>query len=628
MQPAASRPSPAAGLLTRRRAKLALAAWLLCLGAGKTLFGGEPAPSDELLKLVPADAGLIVTVDRLREQSRAILDSQLFEDVRGLPVFQAWLGAEKVRDFERSRGQIEGFLETSFGEVRDEILGDAVVLALRLPADKADPAEARGLLVLKARDPKLLERLVGLVNSTQQQNGEIADLSEQRRGSTVYLTRTFHPGDDHMPESFVIFPDGTFAFSNAESLIHEVIDRKTKAGTPMQGSVADRPSFRSTAARLPAGAAARLFVEPSLPRRLLGRLPAPNSDEDRGFRTFIERYVGGLDYVGAALVIRDQEIKIQAVQAFQPDRFRELAGTWLSNQDSNRPGSRLLTVPTSTLALMTLNINFPSLYRTLTDLVPAADRPRIAKLETLAEGLLLGLDVRRRVVPALGPRVVAYIEPPDFSNAKDDAATGRFPFPTIVAAEIDEEAVRHLGTERSPTVAAALDNALKTVFAALSLDEKRVPASGHIEVHELDGATVTSLSTPYPFAYAVDHAGRRLVLGNSPEAVTRYLEAGGDPRAGARFQAIRSAAFPDRESYGCIDLAAIHDLVVKHRERLIESTARKEQRSASDVGRDLDQVLGLVGLFDAAFVTARADADDAVLEHTVGLLPLASYQGR
>ena len=59
------------------------------------------------------------------------------------------------------------------------MLGDAVVFALRLPPERpADPTHAQGLLLLKARDPALLKRLIDLVNTLQKNNGEISEVAE------------------------------------------------------------------------------------------------------------------------------------------------------------------------------------------------------------------------------------------------------------------------------------------------------------------------------------------------------------------------------------------------------------------------------------------------------------------
>ena len=621
---------------TRRRFRVQAVATLFAvvfrLVSASAAVVDEPAPSDALLKFVPADAGLILTIDRLREHSEEILGSRLARDVQELPAFKTWLDTDKVRDLLRSRGRIEEFFQTTLGEFRDEVLGDAVVLALRLPPEKsADPVEARGLLVLRARDPKLLNRMVDLVNTTQERNGEIAELSEHKRGATVYHTRTFHAGDGHPPESFVIFPDGTFAFSNDEHLIHEVVDRKTAAvASSSIGSVADREGFKLMSAGLPSRAVCRLFVDPKVALRLLGGLPAKSSDDDRGAPAMLGRYLDDLDFIGAGLVVDDRGIKLHAIQAFEAEKFRESTAPLVAEPSVDRPGTRLYAVPDSATALVALGVDFPTVYRLLVGLVPAADRHKIPKIEALASGLSLGLDLRRQVLPALGPRVVAYLEPPNRSSAKakNEAGLGGFSFPFVVAAEIDDEADADPDADCAPAVAAAIDNALNTVLTVVSLDEKRVPADARVETRDVDRIAVKSLNASSPFAYAVDRPGRRLILGSSAEAVARYLEAGSNPKAGARFKAIQAVAFPDCDAYACLDLAAIHGLAVQYRDRFIESTAKKERRSSADVGRDLDQVLGIVQLFDAAFFSTRVDAKNAALEHAFGLLPRSAAGDR
>ena len=57
-----------------------------------------------------------------------------------------------------------------------------------------------------------------------------------------------------------------------------------------------------------------------------------------------------------------------------------------------------------------------------------------------------------------------------------------------------------------------------------------------------------------------------------------------------------------------------------HRARLIEVTASKEHRSREDVTRDLDQMLSLARLFDAAYLTVRFEPHSQTILHTLGLL--------
>ena len=126
---------------------------------GLVLFTGvtsaiafEPArAADELLRLVPADATVVVTLEGLRDQVRSLSVSRLVADLHRLPSVRAWLESEKYRRLERSCADIEAFLGVKLSDLRDELIGDAVVLVLRLDPDAPpDPSQARGLFLLRA----------------------------------------------------------------------------------------------------------------------------------------------------------------------------------------------------------------------------------------------------------------------------------------------------------------------------------------------------------------------------------------------------------------------------------------------------------------------------------------------
>ena len=104
-----------------------------------------------------------------------------------LPAVKAWLDSDKFHQFERSRAQIETALGANLNDVRDELLGDAVVLALRLPADPAaDPSLGGGMLLVQVRDYALLKRLISFVNTAQQDTGELTRVVDHQRGGTTY----------------------------------------------------------------------------------------------------------------------------------------------------------------------------------------------------------------------------------------------------------------------------------------------------------------------------------------------------------------------------------------------------------------------------------------------------------
>lgn len=597
-------PSPwRRAIVDRPRARLV---GLLSIVAMGLSLANPVRADDALLRLVPADAGLIFTIDGFRDRSRAILETEIAREFRRLPAFSAWLDSPKVRDFDASRERIEDFLQASFREIGDEIFGDAVALALVVPTNS--PADARGLLVLRARDPKLLNRLIDRINAEQKNNGELAAISEHGREGSTYFTREFHEHSGRPNESFVTFPDGTFALSNADRLIEWVIDRKV---APEGDSAADLAGFQKVSARLPKSAAARLFLNADLARRVAAALPSDNSPGSKRALEVIQNHAGALQYAGAALTVDDSAITIQSAQAFEPGKLRQLAGWWTSTTSPERagPGPRLDSVPSSALALASINIDVASFYRSLAGLVPERDRPKLEKLETIIGGLLLGLDLRTRVLPALGPRIIACLDAP----ADDPAETppGGSPLPLVIATEIREPA------GASPSTAEALDNALRVFLTALSLDESRVPPGGRV----VSKNGVTALSVPFPFAFAVDRPGRRLAIGSSAAALARYLEADVAPDAGSRFRKLREAAFPKYGSFVCFDLAAISDLAARNKDKLIAFAAKRRDRPTQDVAKDIDQALALVRLFDAAFLAGRVDDSNALIETSLGLIP-------
>ena len=141
-------PAPARQWLPSWRTILGLELILLATAARAV----EPvSPARELQKLIPPDASVVLTVEDLRGQVRELLASRLAAEFPKLPTVKAWFDSEKYEQLETARDQIEGVLQAKLTEIRDQIVGDAVVLALRLPPDSPfDPSQARGILALKA----------------------------------------------------------------------------------------------------------------------------------------------------------------------------------------------------------------------------------------------------------------------------------------------------------------------------------------------------------------------------------------------------------------------------------------------------------------------------------------------
>ncbi len=586
---------------------------------------GEPvSPTRELQKLIPADASVVLTVEDLRGQVRELLASRLASDFLNLPAVKNWFDSEKYEQLETARDQIEGMLQAKLTEIRDQVLGDAVVIALRLPPDRPfDPGKAQGILVLKAGNPALLKRLIDLINTIQKQNGELATVVERVRGDVSYFVREFPAGSDRRAEAYVTFPDGTFAISNFGELITDLIDRKTAkhdAGSHGPASLADLPRFQSLDHKLPGRALARLYIDSRLAESLHKDSPQPKSPPE----ALIRRYVAALEAAGAALVVADQNIEINTAEVFEPHKFDGLFGS--ANVQSPSTPPRLDHVPATALAVGSLEVDFAALYRVLVQFVPEGEQARRASIETVLKGLLLGMDLQSQILPRLGPHILAFVDAPAGwkPGHRDEAAVSRnWPFPIVLAVEMraDTQPTSPLPkTPRQPTVADALDNALNTALAVVTLNGKFAEAHSSVVTHEVAGVCVKTLDPPIPFAYAMDPSSHRLLLGNSAAAVDRFLSSGSKLSAGARFSQLQASAFPKADSFLCLDLAAVETMITTHHDRIIEMLASRKPRPRDEVARDLDQFVALSPLFDAASLTHRVEGDRACIYHTLGLL--------
>jgi hypothetical protein len=595
-------------------------------------------------------------VEDLREHYASLAGSSMVQGLGQLPAVRGWLDSDRGRALSAARTQIEAFLHTSLADIRDDLLGDAVVFSLQLGVAADGTDDPRGLLLLRARDRELLDRLVRLVNDAQLDAGELERLGDADWHGVAYRIREYPAASGRASDYFIRFDDGTFAMSNSEVLIRGVIDRKVRgpsfgidgrhpapvAGEPEgQGvgqvgsisSLAEASSFRSVAGRLPGRdrALARLFVNPAMIRKLIAATPDPADPAAARVVAQLEKSLTAIDYAGASLSWKDGILALDVAQVIDPERLAPWMRRWAGD---SRPldHSLLQTVPRSALAVGSPHADLVAARELLRLLVPADDQPRLDTLELALSGLFQGRDLIDRVLPLLGPGLVVYVEPPGLARAE---SPGGNPAPAARDATFPIVAVVQLGDEgpetgrgapagvdtggRGGSIVDAADNAFRTLLALTALDEKRAEGRSRVSRREVAGTWVSTLEPAVPFAYAVDRDRRRLVLGTSPAAVARWLEAGRDRASSERFQALRERAFPEGR-FACIDLRAVSTLAGSVRDQLARELAAGKDRPVDAVARDLDQVLGLANLFEAVFLNGRIEADARSANFTLGLI--------
>ncbi len=476
-------------LCRRSAATLVALAWFLLASAPTRSRGDDARPADPLLRLAPPDAGLTIIVEDLRAHARQFFASPLSDKLGNLPAVRAWQESEPGRNFYRARARIATILGADFAQVRDGLLGEAFLLALRTPAG-GRPEDARGLLLVRVPDRALLDRAVLALNNGQTKSGELLRVSERKTGGSFVYVREFRPGSARHDEFYAHLDERTFAWSNSEELLREVIERRARG----EGGLAGRAEFARVRGRLPARALISAYVDPRFVERLSSAVPRPTKPGDVRVWALVGRMVSALKYMGAAVEWREG-IVVHTEELIDATKLAPAFQRWAERSDQFDPAR--FRVPPTALAFATSSLDAEVLLDLLNDLVPDDERGKFDNLQTVFQGLLLGLDLRADVLPQLGPAVSGYFERPDPEQIGEG-------LPWVIEVSLAR------GTAGDKT-AAALDNACRTLLAFYAAN---ATPSGKLRL-ESDvsaRAKVSTLSLRSPWAFAV--ADGRFALAN------------------------------------------------------------------------------------------------------------------
>lgn len=583
--------------MTRSR-PIALVLASLALAPCVVLVRADDRPADALLGLTPPDALLTVVVEGLREQSSRFLDSPLAAGLAELPAYQAWKRSAAARQFGDARREIQAVLGVDLETIRDEFLGDAVVLTLDQPP--GDPESARGLLLTRVRDRRALESLIRRINAAERASGTLREVVDRSHRGVSYRVRRFAEGAKP-DESYAILEGDVFAWSNSEDLIRGAIERRRDGG-----GLASDERFRAVRDAMPAGAVASLYLDPRLLRQPAGvGADGPGSEGDDPFGSLARRYLDALTYVGVALELRDGLV-LHTHESLDPSKLDEPLRRWAS-----RPGDAeglLRRAPADPVVLAAGHVDFAALADEVLGLLDESQTARAENLLLALSGLVLGKDPRTEILPQLGPGVIAYL-------VRDDAG----PPPAAVEGRTRLALVVGLEIAGGSGVSAAVENGLRTVLALATLDPKRAEAGMRVEVLESEGIKLTVLrGSKVLLAYYVEPG--LLALGTSARAVSDFARGRAPGAAGSTLAQVRARDPAGARTFLYADLEALARLAEEYRDALAARMADDRGVDPAAARKDLDQVLALARLFRAGYVTRLVDPEFRSAHHTIGLV--------
>jgi len=211
--------------------KTAWAFGLLVALAGRL---GAAAPRDELLRFVPADVGFCLVLQDLRGHAADLLASPFVRQLRQSPAGAA-LRLASWEDWlkQAEEKHLRKHLKIGWKELRDDILGDAVVFAYR-PGPPARPEQEQGLILLYARNAKALAGLVDRINEARKA-GDLLNLEERRYNGATYYRRV-----ERDKPTYYHLCGPVLIFTGQEEMLQRAIDQDRAAPADAEPPVTRR----------------------------------------------------------------------------------------------------------------------------------------------------------------------------------------------------------------------------------------------------------------------------------------------------------------------------------------------------------------------------------------------------
>jgi len=571
---------------------------LALLVTGKSRGEGQ---AESLIRLVPPNAPMTVVIEDAKGNAERVLASSLLSRLREIPAVKAGLDSRQADSLKEAARKFQEKLGVSVEETWNGVLGDAVVLTSHRP-EGADLNSIRGMILVHYRDREILDRLIAGINKQQENQRQIERIEERTHEGVTYWLRQPRPDSSRPSEAYALLTDQVFVWANSESLVKDVIQReKTKSQ-----SLWDRPEFQSVRGRLPKSSLLCAYLDPRFYEEIVRSDAKLKRPENKLAADFMLRYLSTLNLIGGALEWQSgregqgDAIVLHTEEDFDPDRAPAGLKQW-SEQPVTEPP--LAQVPESAILVASAQIDFVAIERGIRSLLPPDKENQVEHLRTILNGLLLGRDLTKDVLPNLGPGVLAYVK-----AQPSDRLRSAFSLIATVQLKKAEKDGKSVGD--------ALDNLIRSSLSALALQPKRKGGPAHLDTREVGDSKVTVLEPNPPFAYAV--SDQWLTVGNSLDSLTQHLES--KQSANELLSKLRATYFPKSSTFVCLNVNGLKSFLEANREQVVNRVASKHHRSHDRAERDVNQLFEVLGLFQNAYVASTITPGPRSSHWSLGLV--------
>ncbi len=467
---------------------------LLLLGGSVPLLA---APRDELLRLVPADYTFCLLVQNLREQGTAKTAPAL-QRLWQTPIVQAALRSPEGQQAQQTVSTLLKELDVTAEQLRDDVLGDAVVVAYRKgPADH--PEHEDGFVFIHARDAKILAQVIDRLNDVQTKSGEVKKLETVTTKEGTYTQRT---KNNAAPADGYLLDGQRLIYATRAAALKPLLAGRTP---PDPAKAIESPLVKQLTTLGLNEALAVAFVNPRSFDADVQALGETTQGKDRVFLREFRTYWQALD--GLTLFVRTTaHLELGVTFQVRPEALPTAAKTFFTEAGKLSPLWK--SVPEDALVAAVGRFHWESFVGMFRLFLAPEDQAKIqASIADAARAFWDGDDLRG-IVQGFGPDIGFCIAPP--------LAADKTWFPQAWLALRTADGIA--GKNAEEAALAGLDFFARS--ACLGDKELRL----HKE--NSDGLTVKALShaSKFPPGFRPAFAAKNgyIVVGNSPATVRRF----------------------------------------------------------------------------------------------------------
>ncbi|HLN28976.1 MAG TPA: hypothetical protein VK395_14610 [Gemmataceae bacterium] len=536
-------------------------------------------PRNELLRLVPEDVGFCVLIEDLSGHGNALVNSPF------LKLFLASPAGAKVAHGEEAQklSLVDEFLQKKLHlnamQLRDEILGDALVLAYR-PGPVEQPEQEQGLFLIRARNSKLLADLIDRLNEIQKKSGDLQGLEE-----CTYHDKKYQRRVEKKATNYYYLHGPVLAFANEERILHELIDLDGKTSSAAEPFIA-----RQLAMLGPKKPLAALWLNPrAFEKALQKKADAAQGTQAASLKTLL-KYWKAVEGVVFAITLQEDfgvSVAVRSRVELLPASARRFLSTAAERTDLWE------RVPKDAILAVGGRINVAALLEVLGEFMTEEARGSVRTVAEGSLGAVFGKDALKGILPQIGPDWVCFMVAPPPADKNW--------FPRCLAA------IRVGPGKGEAPAGTALGNALNSlatlaVFSvngghpgALSLNSTM---QGKVEVKYVVNDEDFPPGLQPAFALNEGH----LLLASSPEAISSFSPT----------PAPSEKSYPAETPILRFSFRELARFIKERRELLVAFLAKKNQLSPEATSQGLDQFLAAIEFLDAIEINQRCEPGQVI----------------